>query len=143
MSEDIRKMINKVKNFKQFVNENIDNVEYLYHGTSLKNTKNIIQYGFSDDTYWGDKNTAEQYANSYSDPILIRLPKNEIFDQLEPNTTLINFYEDNAEYDEDYKDVIDNWENSNKTIVDSLDIFGSAILPPSNIQIDKSNLIEI
>ena len=31
----------------------------------------------------------------------------------------------------------------NKTIVDSLDIFGSAILPPSNIQIDKSNLIEI
>jgi hypothetical protein len=27
MSEDIRKMINKVKNFKQFVNENIGNTD--------------------------------------------------------------------------------------------------------------------
>ena len=32
MSEDIRKMIDKVKNFKQFVNENIDNDLY-YHGS--------------------------------------------------------------------------------------------------------------
>ena len=34
MSEDIRKMIDKVKNFKQFVNENVDNYYTLYHGTS-------------------------------------------------------------------------------------------------------------
>ena len=29
MSEDIRKMIDKVKNFKQFVNESVDNTEKL------------------------------------------------------------------------------------------------------------------
>ena len=28
MSEDIRKMIDKVKNFKQFVNENIERTSY-------------------------------------------------------------------------------------------------------------------
>ena len=40
MSEDIRKMIDKVKNFKQFVNENVDDFtknsvikDIVYHGT--------------------------------------------------------------------------------------------------------------
>jgi hypothetical protein len=28
MSEDIRKMIDKVKNFKQYVNENIEKINY-------------------------------------------------------------------------------------------------------------------
>lgn len=28
MSKDIREMIDKVKNFKQFFNENVDNVQY-------------------------------------------------------------------------------------------------------------------
>jgi hypothetical protein len=41
MSEDIRKMIDKVKNFKQFVNENINNIstirEYIYKHFNLNN----------------------------------------------------------------------------------------------------------
>jgi hypothetical protein len=41
MSEDIRKMIDKLKNFKQFVNEQVDD--------EIKNIKDMIE--LYDDTY--------------------------------------------------------------------------------------------
>jgi len=46
MSEDIRKMIDKVKNFKQFVNESLDNTITLYHGTCLTNGENLTENGW-------------------------------------------------------------------------------------------------
>ena len=143
MSGDIRKMIDKVRNFKQFMNENMNDEIFLYHGTSLKNAENIINYGFDEDTYWGDKSTAEQYAYSYNKPVLIRLKKLEILTMLEPNTTLLNFYEDNMDEDEDYKEIIDMWNNSSQTVDESLDILGSVILPPNNIPISNDNIIKI
>jgi len=55
MSEDIRKMIDKVKKFKQFVNENVDfehklntqliGGKYLYHYTQTDNLDSIKQEG--------------------------------------------------------------------------------------------------
>lgn len=44
MSEDIRKMIDKVENFKQSVNENIDNLSKYEKYQLLKQNKPIIVY---------------------------------------------------------------------------------------------------
>jgi len=41
MSKDIREMIDKVNNFKQFVNENSEQDYILYHGTSSDRLDNI------------------------------------------------------------------------------------------------------
>lgn len=139
--KDLRKFI--ATTIREYLNENQNSDNYLYHGTSLENVENIINNGFNEDTYWGDESTAEQYAYSYNEPVLIKIPKSEIINLIEPNSTLINFYEDNIDEDEDYKDIIDSWYNSTQTAKDSLDIFGSVILPPSNLNIDVNNIIKI
>lgn len=41
MSEDIRKMIDKIKNFKQFVNENNENIQYI-NVDDIKTEKEMI-----------------------------------------------------------------------------------------------------
>ena len=47
MSEDIRKMIDKVKNFKQFVNESVENTNVIptviYHGGDCDNLKSLYK----------------------------------------------------------------------------------------------------
>jgi hypothetical protein len=45
MSKDIRQMIDKVKNFKQFINEQTFNGKPLYHSTDITNAINILQSG--------------------------------------------------------------------------------------------------
>jgi len=45
MSEDIRKMIDKVKSFNQFINENQFNGKLLYHSTDITNAINILKSG--------------------------------------------------------------------------------------------------
>ncbi len=115
--------------------------EYIYHGTSFDNAINVLNNGFDQATYWGDYSTAENYANSYDNPVLIKLELNDIIDLLEPNYTLINFYEESG--DDDYKEIIDEWYDSNQTVYDSLRIFDSAILPPTHIQIEKNNIIRL
>jgi hypothetical protein len=75
MSEDIRKMIDKVKNFKQFVNENVNDLTTLYHGSKFLFNKfdmsrvNTGQH--SQDFGYGlyftsNKDTAKFYANELS-----------------------------------------------------------------------------
>jgi len=76
---------------REFLNENQNSDNYLYHGTSIENAENIINNGFNEDTYWGDKSTAEGYAYSYNVPILIKISKSEIINLIEPNSTLLNF----------------------------------------------------
>jgi hypothetical protein len=116
---------------------------FLYHGTSLKNAKNIIKNGFTQETYWSDKETAEDYANSYNQPVLIKINKDEIINLLEPNFTLINFYEEHEESEDEYKEGIENWNNSEKTVEDSLKIFGSAILQPTHLEVNNENIIKL
>lgn len=99
MNEDIRKMIDKVKNFKQFINENVDNLTTLYHGSKFLFNKfdvsrvNTGQH--SQDFGYGlyftsDKDTAKFYANELSntktpiekyDDIIKNNEKNEILYQ--------------------------------------------------------------
>jgi hypothetical protein len=58
MSEEIRKMIDKIKNFKQFVNENINlNKKIVYHGGNLNNGEidNFLYVSF-------DKEQAIEYT---------------------------------------------------------------------------------
>ena len=45
MSKEIREMIDKVKSFKQFVNENTFNGKLLYHSTDITNAINILKSG--------------------------------------------------------------------------------------------------
>ena len=45
MSEDMRKMIDKVKNFKQFVNETVNEPKFGYHVTRRKNLNSIKKKG--------------------------------------------------------------------------------------------------
>jgi hypothetical protein len=119
-----------------------DDKKYLYHGTSYDNAINIIDNGFDENTYWGDKSTAEQYAYSYDNPVLIKVEINQIYDLLEPNYTLISYYEENME-DDEYKDIIDLWNESDGTIEDSLNIFDSVILPPTYLQLSKENIMNL
>ena len=56
MSKDIREMINKVKSFNQFINENVGRTLTLYHGTCDSNGKNLIENGWKpmSDGYGGN-----------------------------------------------------------------------------------------
>jgi len=52
MSEDIRKMIDKVKNFNQFVNENYDLVSQFkgdHHGNPMEKNKYLNSLGLDED----------------------------------------------------------------------------------------------
>jgi hypothetical protein len=124
--------------------ENFSN-EYLYHGTSLENAKSIIEDGFSGDVYMGDEYTADSYAYSYNTPVLIKIPLNEIESFLEVNTTLLNHYEmmRDEESDDEAIDVLEAWESSKKTWRDSLNILGSVILQPNNVNITDDNIISL
>lgn len=122
--------------------ESFNNEEYLYHGTSYENAMNMADYGLSEETYWGSRSNAEGYAYSYSEPALIKARKSEIMDMMEPNYTLINYFQDNIE-DDDNEEVVAEWESSNKTAEDSLRIFDSVILPPSGYSISESDIERI
>jgi hypothetical protein len=114
--------------------------DVLYHGTSFDNAKSIIDNGITEDIYLGDMSTAETYAYSFNEPVLIQFDLNSVSNYLEPNFTLYNYYLDNIEEDEDYEDIIKDWENSNKNWEDSLEIFGSVILPVSNTHINLDDI---
>lgn len=131
------------KYIKTFENFDTIDVDFLYHGTSYENVINIMKNGFNDDTYWGDMDTAKDYAYSYKKAALIKIPYNELKYSIEPNTTLINFYEYNKETDSDYAEITKEWENSDKTALDSLNIIGSVILPPCSINFNISNVIKL
>lgn len=132
----------KIKSIiRQILKEQVET--YIYHGTSLENVKNILKNGFNENTYWGDESIAKNYAYSFGNPCLIKIPKNSIWHLLEPNWTLIEFYEDNIDDDVDYQYIIDQWNNSDKTVQNSLDIFDSAILPPTFLSLSNENIIPI
>ncbi len=122
---------------------NSNNIDFLYHGTSYENAINMMENGFSEDTYWGDENTAKGYAYSYSDSVLIKIPYNELQYDIEPNRILLEYYVDNIEEVDDYSEIIENWENSEKTPLDSLNIVGSVILPPTTINFTLSDIIKL
>lgn len=72
MSKEIRKQIDKIKNWTKFLNENSEsNENFLFHGTNIKNLDSIKKYGLIPD--FGDvvKSTeAYQYYidDDYYDP---------------------------------------------------------------------------
>ena len=134
--------MNLQENIRRILREEFNN-KYLYHGTSYDNAINMIENGFNQETYWGGMETAKEYAYSYDQPTLIKVKKNEIVDLLEPNYSLIDYYKDNLEYDEDYQEIIDEWEKSDKNVEDSLRIFDSVILFPSYLSISKKNIIRL
>jgi alkylated DNA repair dioxygenase AlkB len=131
-----------MKTFIEYIKEDYGD-HFLYHGTSRANAENIMENGFTEETYWGDRYTAETYAYSYPDPVLIQLEQQELEHLLEPNTTLLNYYEENQDEDEDYDDIVVNWYKSDRTIKDSMDIFGSVILQPCYISITEDNIIDL
>jgi len=104
MSEDIRKMIDRLKNFKPFVNENVENLTTLYHGSKFLFNKfdmsrvNTGQH--SQDFGYGlyftsNKETAKFYANELSN---IKTPiekYNDIVKNNEKNKILYQYLSEN------------------------------------------------
>jgi len=126
--------------------EDISNDIFLYHGTSKENAEQIINGGITEPIYLGDEDIAKDYAISYLHPVLIKFIMSDIQNQLEPNTTLLNYYYDVLEEndnDDDATEVISEWENSKKSWEDSLNILGSVILPPIYISVTYDDIINI
>lgn len=71
MSEDIRKMIDKVKNFKQFVNENITNKTKMiaYHGLSKMKAERL-GYGYDITIFDTNGFYAQRIAGAYFTPFI-------------------------------------------------------------------------
>lgn len=134
---------NKIKEVLRESTVNFTPPEYIYHGTSKENAHEMMKYGFSLKTYWGAEYTAEDYAKSHINPVVIKIPYNDVKHLLEPNSTLLNFYEDRAEYDDDYYEAVNDWNNSKKDALASLLVFDSAILPPNNYSIIIDNIREL
>jgi hypothetical protein len=104
MSEDIRKMIDKVKNFKQFVNENVNDLTTLYHGSKFLFNKfdmsrvNTGQH--SQDFGYGlyftsNKDTAKFYANELSNTKTPIEKYNDIIKNNEKNEILYQYLSEN------------------------------------------------
>jgi len=96
---------------------------YLYHGTSSAFAHEMIDNYTAVETYWGDFQTAEVYASAYENPTIVKVPLESISDKIEPNMTIVQ------QYKADYPDDLEYWNSSDKTASDSLEIFGSALLP--------------
>jgi hypothetical protein len=72
MSKDIRKMIDKVKNFKSFLNENIQNEDtninklkqlYINNGFSIEDIIVITEEGYFNNIEWLNENTLIVYRS--------------------------------------------------------------------------------
>ena len=109
-----------LENWRQYLNEEQD---YLYHGTSSDFAREMIDNYTAVETYWGDLQAAKDYAKGYENPAIIKVPLESIRDEIEPNETLIQSYQ------EDYPEDLEDWDNSDRTALDSLEIFGSVLLP--------------
>ena len=96
---------------------------YLYHGTSSEFAHEMIDNYTAVETYWGDFQTAKDYANSYENPTIVKVPLESIRGEIEPNMTIVQ------QYEVDYPDDLEDWNSSDKTALDSLEIFGSVLLP--------------
>ena len=63
MSKDIREMIDKVKNFKQFINEQ-KNVGLLYHFTNTNSLNKILEEDKMNGSFMYEENDVELYGVS-------------------------------------------------------------------------------
>ena len=97
---------------------------YLYHGTSSEFAHEMIDNYTAVETYWGDFQTAKDYANSYENPTIVKVPLESIRGEIEPNMTILQQYEEIGDPDD-----LEYWNSSDKTALDSLEIFGSVLLP--------------
>jgi hypothetical protein len=110
-----------LENWREYLKES---QEFLYHGTSAELAQKMIDSVTSVTTYWGDLNTANDYARTHSDSAIIKIPLRNIGWDIEPNEALIQAYE------QDFPEDLEEWNNSQQTALNSLKIFGSVILPP-------------
>ena len=112
------------ENWRKYLKEEQD---YLYHGTSSELAHEMIDKYTAVETYWGDFQTAKHYANSYEheSPTIIKVPLESIRGEIEPNMAIVQQYEEMDDPDD-----LEYWNSSDKTALDSLEIFGSVLLPP-------------
>lgn len=141
MSEDIRKMIDKVKNFKQFVNENKNQTYTMYTGVSLKSWDNI----------WKNKNLKNGETNVTTDlDVAAGYSYNWDTGEYEDivveisNIPLMAFWayrEDDFVDDDDYVYMEEMSDSDKQTIIENKSLFLLRLLPYKD-QI-KTELIEL
>jgi len=123
-----------VENWRKYLKEEQG---YLYHGTSSEFAREMIDNDnyTAVETYWGDLQTAKDYANSYESPTIVKVPLESIRGEIEPNMTIVQ------QYEADYPDDLEYWNSSAKTALDSLEIFGSVLLP-SGVKLQGATIDE-
>lgn len=103
MSKDIRMMIDKIKNLKPVINENINNIKTLYHGTS--DNKKEFQ---NDDIIF--LSTSSTFAKKYGDKLLIiKADLGNVFNSLEFNDIQLLYKNGFKLYD---PNVDEDWDNN-------------------------------
>ena len=118
MSEDIRKMIDKVKNFKQFVNENNEKIKYL-----------------STDILW-DKNKETGW---YVDEILISLNDfyTENFKNIDTENEEVIYHIQTIEY------FIDKFKNKGFDLSDTIEINNENIVLDGNHRLVAAKFLNL
>ena len=117
-----------LENWRKYVNKE----EELYHGTSDLYKQDILKFGIQAPSYWGTAEVAEYYANEVSEehggnPLVVKIPLSK-FDQslLKPDLNSIGepltFTLRKTE-----EEVWEEWEQSDETWQDSLEIVESVI----------------
>lgn len=106
---------------------------YLYHGIIFKNLKSMTKNGINPGSYWGTEAEAMQYTDCNR---LVRIEPLKY--TVLPNTTIIDAYVNQGCDDED---CLLSWEQSNKTWIDSLRIFGTVIVE-ERVFFDDENVFD-
>lgn len=109
----------------------------IYHGIVKENFKLMLSEGLTLNSYWGELTEAQKYTDC---SMVIKLDTNNTDYLLMPNNTLIEYYE-NSE-DSDDQDLIKKWNESNKTWEDSLRFFGSVLIE-EKVFFDESDIVLI
>ena len=94
---------------------------FVYHGVFKENLESMKMFGVHSNSYWGNIEEALKYSDCDT---VIRINIENTNYNFKFNELLLDYYLNSGDDDE----LLEEWNNSNKTIRDSLDIFGSIIL---------------
>jgi len=111
----------------------------LYHVTSRGNLAAILQQGITPTSYWAIEEVCDYYAEDFDDPITFGIDLSRISDPI-PDQPGIDEPVTFPTMGKREAEVHDEWENSNQTWRDSLEIVGS-IACRSIVHVTESDIV--
>ena len=128
----------------------------IYLPTSEKEAKELIKYGFKQDTVWYTKDIAVEKIDCFKNPVLIETSFYIFEGLIVPNTSLMYYYshcikhisqktidKNKEKFDEIFGGYLQ-FKNSDKDVFDSLTYLNSVILEaPAFLEISEKNIIKM